>query len=922
MLDDEVVPALFQRLDQAFPEFGWKRKNARTWEASDDAFTHGRFGARADRVFCKDDKPWLIGCAGGAGMSWIEYVAGEAPRGAAFVAAVKQLAGLAGVVVPDGDLSEADKAAIEERQENARLEAERRRDAAEAEQDLEDEAAMAAAIELWEGSRDHDNESAARAMAGYFGRERKINLEAVGAWPWSIRFGRMYPDGTGSAILCAAMRGSEVVGLQRIAVSADGTPVRGKDRAKIKKMIGRPKGGAVPIEGTERLDTLVICEGIETGLAISAATGMNVACCLSAGFLAAYEPPEQFETVVIAGDLDQSNAGQAWAIKVEEQLHKAGRKAAIALPSHEVAERLVTSAGRPRGKSVDWLDVYQAGGPDVVAGAMCQAADGAGTGGSGDGDQDWDGKRIMPKNDLHRARYYLLDCACPPKGKRGCRGIYLVSLGGLFYAYKGSGWRDLGRGIEAVRREVRRWADEDWWELRVRRVKGHDMLDPKRLCMAKTAVEAVVQAINDEAMVHLDEGAATRFWLRPMFDAAGRVDWSQRAFERIDTGDDNPKPEQVIALKNGLLDVSAWKTGKTRLMPHSELFFNTTELPWKMPELSAKVSDEELEEHIDDLCPEWLDFLARKLRSDEDQGQGVRELQKYFGYMLTVDISHQFGNLGVWVGPPGTGKSTAKTVLCELIGSRNVISSRLDLLSNGPHMAAWMDKLAAIFPDAGVANRADKELAVEVIKAITGGDPLSLRKLYQDELPNQQLSTRLLMLVNEMPDLPDRSGSLKRRMVVWDWSVRHDEEDHEIVARLLEPGAMSGVLLWALLGLRRLEQDGGFVQPEAGRLALEVFNDSASELAEFVEEWLEVTDDEDAFEACSSLYLSFCHYWKHERQRSRDPIGDTRFFRETLSLLQGKGWRGSRDKRRGARGYTGVRIKAAMVDSLDGWSSS
>ncbi len=44
-LENAVQPALFHKLDVAFPEFGWKR-TAREWIAADRAFTKERFGAR------------------------------------------------------------------------------------------------------------------------------------------------------------------------------------------------------------------------------------------------------------------------------------------------------------------------------------------------------------------------------------------------------------------------------------------------------------------------------------------------------------------------------------------------------------------------------------------------------------------------------------------------------------------------------------------------------------------------------------------------------------------------------------------------------------------------------------------------------------------------------------------------------------
>jgi Toprim-like len=90
-----VLPALMQRLDQAFPEFGW-RPDSRGWVATNQQHTHDRLGVRADRVVAHQPHGFLI--HGGDSMLWTAYVnGGSIPRGAEFVRAVTELAGRAGV---------------------------------------------------------------------------------------------------------------------------------------------------------------------------------------------------------------------------------------------------------------------------------------------------------------------------------------------------------------------------------------------------------------------------------------------------------------------------------------------------------------------------------------------------------------------------------------------------------------------------------------------------------------------------------------------------------------------------------------------------------------------------------------------------------------------------------------------------------
>jgi DNA primase len=93
-----VRPLLFERLDQVFPEFGWRR-DSRGWIATNEEHTHARFGVRAERVVAHGPTPPAGLYIHGEGpVLWTEYVnGGTVPTGADFVRAVKEIAERAGV---------------------------------------------------------------------------------------------------------------------------------------------------------------------------------------------------------------------------------------------------------------------------------------------------------------------------------------------------------------------------------------------------------------------------------------------------------------------------------------------------------------------------------------------------------------------------------------------------------------------------------------------------------------------------------------------------------------------------------------------------------------------------------------------------------------------------------------------------------
>ncbi len=116
-LDREVYPALYDRLDAAFPEFGFRRKGS-AWIATNAGGSRSLPGSpRPDRVYCYRNTPFLLVVQGGERMPLLHYAAGgRPPRGVDFVEAVRKLAGLAGVRVPEREYTPEERQRTERRE--------------------------------------------------------------------------------------------------------------------------------------------------------------------------------------------------------------------------------------------------------------------------------------------------------------------------------------------------------------------------------------------------------------------------------------------------------------------------------------------------------------------------------------------------------------------------------------------------------------------------------------------------------------------------------------------------------------------------------------------------------------------------------------------------------------------------------------
>lgn len=104
-LDREVYPSLYERLDLAFPEYGFVRRGNK-WEATSDNTRMLPGSPRAERVTCYANRPYGLVIHGGEFVRLLDLAnGGTRPTGADFPAAVRKLAEMAGARLPEREVS-------------------------------------------------------------------------------------------------------------------------------------------------------------------------------------------------------------------------------------------------------------------------------------------------------------------------------------------------------------------------------------------------------------------------------------------------------------------------------------------------------------------------------------------------------------------------------------------------------------------------------------------------------------------------------------------------------------------------------------------------------------------------------------------------------------------------------------------------
>lgn len=314
-------------------------------------------------------------------------------RSVGFREACDVVAGLQGLTLEA--VSERAEAALTPEQREERRRRQEAFAAQEAErQRLDAERKRSDAAALWESAAGSENHE---ALWAYF-RHRGIAMKNVRTLPASLRFAeRMVrnpqkEDEAGVGVvelpgLLAAMihperaAGSRVVAVQRIYFRADGQPGKWDGGGDAKLTLGKMcKGARIVLRSPKEARTLIICEGIETGMAIVdavSAEGAELAAVWSVLSTAGLknvqltaDEVKRFTRVIIAADADRlrwkrygdeniaSAAGLDAAFDAQLALREAGvADVRVVPPTPAVAK--VAPLGWPVNKSektVDWLD--------------------------------------------------------------------------------------------------------------------------------------------------------------------------------------------------------------------------------------------------------------------------------------------------------------------------------------------------------------------------------------------------------------------------------------------------------------------------------------------------------------------------------------------------------------------------------------
>ncbi len=233
-------------------------------------------------------------------------------------------------------------------------------------------------------------------------------------------------------------------------------------------------------------------------------------------------------------------------------------------------------------------------------------------------------------------------------------------------------------------------------------------------------------------------------------------------------------------------------------------------------------------------CPLFLRFIEEIF---EDNLEVIPYLQRAVGYTLTASVEAQA--MFILIGTGANGKSVFLNLLQALMGDygtalppHSIMQARFG--NDKTDDLASLDGKRFVFATEGEAG---DRLASAKVKRMTGGDMMSVKRLYKDYF-NLKPEFKMWFGSNELPRIAGNDDAIWRRLHLIEFKRTFSPAEQD--PRLLEKlkGELPGILNWALEGLRQIGgMKGDFLAPpDSVRKALDAYRNENDNVGEFIDE--------------------------------------------------------------------------------------
>jgi P4 family phage/plasmid primase-like protien len=362
----------------------------------------------------------------------------------------------------------------------------------------------------------------------------------------------------------------------------------------------------------------------------------------------------------------------------------------------------------------------------------------------------------------------------------------------------------------------------------------------------------------------------------------------------------------VIVCQNGVLQIES-----REFLPHSPKHYARRKIG------AAYVPGTDPSQPEAD-CPQFIGLLNDIFadRSSRDQHTLKLLIQEFFGAALaTKFLSREERKALILVGPSRTAKTELARFLRLLVGSP-IATTSVSEISGQFGLASFYDAAAWIRDDA--VNEGD-ELDAQRFKTIITGEAVDINRKHKDAVTGVELAIPVLLTANSLPRARDKSDAIFNRSLIVEMTrVFSDQDAHKMRQRLNIPSGVtpaahtfsiegSGILNWALAGLKRLSRRGRYNIPPCVVNATQRFKDDNNPVGEWARTCIErAPDDGLVYRVHRDDIMCAYHGWQREQDGdAARALGARGLFPRLRAAAP---WVGDYTDANGRRYLTGVQL--------------
>lgn len=344
--------------------------------------------------------------------------------------------------------------------------------------------------------------------------------------------------------------------------------------------------------------------------------------------------------------------------------------------------------------------------------------------------------------------------------------------------------------------------------------------------------------------------------------------------------------QEALTLENGAFNYNTLK-----IEPRSPLHLSTIKSHVKYnPKAKAPVFQQSLRE--------WFD--------DNDD---IAFVQEWFGYVLSKEFKANVFLLVYSQG--GEGKSTLFGLLEHIVGIPNTTAISLSNFNQSFGLEPLLHKKLNL-----ATESSNTEFSTDKLKAITAGEKITVNRKGLKEIETV-ISAKMTFLLNDLPVIKDKSSGLKRRLLILPMTkpIPLHLQNKNLPQQLEKE--LSGILNWALDGLRRLDQnDYQFTTSKSMNAIKQKYFNEVSPMTDFIRNCLDINSNNSNILG-NELIATFKSWSEMHNYNVTHLLSPIAFWREFRVEMQNLGINYNKTKSSGKTVVKGIKFKSDSSDDSD-----